>query len=44
MAAKYKSKIVGSMHRTVYDLYETGAADKKTMRDFDRMRLTEGRN
>ncbi len=41
MAAKYKSKIMGSMHRTVSDLYEIGAADKKTMRDFARMRLTK---
>ena len=41
MATKYKSKIMGSMHRTVSDLYEIGAADKKTMRDFDRMCLTE---
>ncbi len=41
MTAKYKSKIMGSMHRTVSDLYEIGAADKKTMRDFDRMCLTD---
>lgn len=41
MATKYKSKIMSSMHRTVSDLYEIGAADKKTMRDFDRMCLTE---
>ena len=41
MAAKHKSKIMGSMHRTVSDLHETGAADKKAMRDFDRMCLTD---
>ena len=41
MAAKHKSKIMGSMHRTVSDLCETGAADKMTMRDFDRMCLAE---
>ena len=29
MATKYKSKILGSMHRTVSDLHEIGAADKK---------------
>ncbi len=37
----YKSKILGSMHRTVCNLYGIGAADKKTMRNFDRMCLTK---
>jgi putative transcriptional regulator len=41
MTAKYKSKILRSMHRTVSDLREIGVVDKKTMRDFDRLCLTE---
>ena len=41
MAKKYKSKIMGAMHRTVADMCEIGAADKTTMREFDRMCLTK---
>jgi putative transcriptional regulator len=41
MATKYRSKIMGSMHRTVSDLHEIGGVDKKTMREFDRMCLTK---
>ena len=41
MTKKYNSNILGSMHRTMVDLYKLGAADQKTMRDFDRMCLTK---
>ena len=40
MARKYKSKITGSMHRTVAGLHKIGVVDKKTMREFDVMCLT----
>lgn len=40
MARKYKSKIAGAMHRTMADLHEIGAIDRKTMREFDRACLT----
>lgn len=41
MPRKYKSKISESMHRTMVGLHSIGAVDKKTMREFDRMCLTE---
>lgn len=41
MAKKYKSDISRSVHLTMSDLHEIGAVDKKTMREFDRMCLTE---
>ena len=41
MAEKYKSKILGSMHRTISDLHDIGGVDKKTMREFDRLCLTK---
>ena len=44
MAKKYKSKIAGTMHRTIADLHEIGAVDKTTMREFDRMCLTKTEN
>ena len=41
MPKNYKSKILGSMHRSMIDLYELGVVDKKTMRQFDGMCLTK---
>jgi putative transcriptional regulator len=41
MANTYKSKIAGSMHRTVAGLHKAGAVDKQTMRQFDVMCLTK---
>jgi putative transcriptional regulator len=40
MNKKYKSNILGSMHRTMVDLRALGAVDQTTMREFDRMCLT----
>jgi putative transcriptional regulator len=40
MAKRYKSKISGSMHRTIVGLHKIGVVDKKTMREFDVMCLT----
>lgn len=40
MAKRYKSKIAGSMHRTVAGLHKIGVVDKQTMREFDAMCLT----
>jgi putative transcriptional regulator len=41
MTKKYKSKIAGSMHRTIAGLRKIGVVDKKTMREFDVMCLTK---
>ena len=41
MPRKYKSKIAGAMHRSIADLHEIGAVDKKTMREFDQRCLTK---
>ncbi len=40
MPRKYRSKIAGTMHRSMADLHEIGAVDKQTMREFDRRCLT----
>ena len=38
--AKYKSKIMETVHRGVKDLYESGHVTMETMRDFDERCLT----
>src|SRR5262245_19981132 len=40
MAKKYKSDILRSVHRAAADLTDIGVLDKTTMREFDRMCLT----
>ena len=40
MAKKYKSRILGSIHRTAADLHAAGLMDKQTMRTFDADCLT----
>ncbi|MBX9589085.1 MAG: DNA-binding transcriptional regulator [Hyphomonadaceae bacterium] len=41
MAKRFKSKVAGSMHRTMAGLHKIGIVDKKTMREFDLMCLTK---
>lgn len=38
---QYKSKIMAAVHETAADIHEAGVMDKKTMREFDRLCLTE---
>jgi putative transcriptional regulator len=40
MSRKYKSDILRSVHRAAADLADIGVLDKTTMREFDRMCLT----
>lgn len=37
----YKSNALASVHETISDLYEIGGVDKRTMRKFDKLCLTE---
>lgn len=40
MAKKYKSDVFASIHETASDMFESGAIDKTTMRQFDETCLT----
>ncbi|GGA81749.1 transcriptional regulator [Brucella endophytica] len=40
MAKNYKSEAMAAIHETMEGLYESGAIDKQTMRDFDEACLT----
>lgn len=37
---KYKNEALAAIHETMKGLHEAGVIDKKTMRDFDKSRLT----
>ena len=38
--SKYRSNLLGVVHRMMADAHDVGAVDKVTMREFDRMCLT----
>lgn len=40
MTKKYRSDALAAVHETMEGLYESGAIDKQTMRDFDEACLT----
>lgn len=40
MAKRYKSEAMAAIHEGMTSLYEVGAVDKKTMREFDEACLT----
>lgn len=40
MRKTYKSKILGAIHETATDLYESEVMNKQTLREFDEMCLT----
>ncbi|MBZ0254974.1 DNA-binding transcriptional regulator [bacterium] len=40
MRKTYKSKILGAIHETAIDLYESEVMNKQTLREFDEMCLT----
>lgn len=40
MAKKYKSEAMAAIHETMESLFEAGAIDKQTMREFDDACLT----
>lgn len=40
MTKMYQTKVAAAVHESMEDLYEVGAIDKKTMREFDELCLT----
>ncbi len=40
MTKIYRTKVAAAVHESMEDLYEVGAIDKKTMREFDELCLT----